>query len=595
MLLLKDKRIWLLLGLTLLLIGVALSLYLVQQSQENRSRASAASQLYFSPNSSTNAPIAAKPNDIVSLDVMLEPGENTISGVRLTINYDPQKFAPASGDQSFVVNLEKFPEIRTQPTISNGSIMVSVSTGSLPTDVIQAQAKVGTLKLRVLNNAPGGIGVINFGSGTVITSIDINSTASENVLSATKPATVEIEGPTPTITYTPTPTPTLTPTPTRTPTPTPTTKPGTPKLTCSPTTVKITPSGQTLQATLVDGNGKPLSGKTIVWTHSGSTVVLNPANGTTTTDAAGIAKITATVPVWDAPFQEIITAEVKDLTAVTSKVSCQISASAEILTPSPSNVSKTTLLITAFLHGIGSAGDNVKPTDSSGSNKNPKQKERDYTLELFPLDEAKAQKDRDLNCAQKITCINGQQYPTSCGARNGDKPLGLCKNNTGGGGQIIISDPCEAFGKCSNNPNLKPIKLTGKMSYDVPTGTYKVKLDATNIPNGKYRAVLTIPGFLARETFDYFQMRKGTTITLPDFVLVNGDVNRDNKLTAPISKKDINILDYNLIASCYTVAPVPTRCSTDMAQKTDLDDDGDNDEFDLNLFLREISVQAGDQ
>ncbi|MBE7484009.1 MAG: hypothetical protein HS104_29085 [Polyangiaceae bacterium] len=33
---------------------------------------------------------------------------------------------------------------------------------------------------------------------------------------------------------------------------------------------------------------------------------------------------------------------------------------------------------------------------------------------------------RDQVCAQVLTCLNGQQYPTACGPSNCDEPIGPC-------------------------------------------------------------------------------------------------------------------------------------------------------------------------
>ncbi|MDW8249888.1 MAG: hypothetical protein RMJ98_11375 [Myxococcales bacterium] len=34
---------------------------------------------------------------------------------------------------------------------------------------------------------------------------------------------------------------------------------------------------------------------------------------------------------------------------------------------------------------------------------------------------------KDKVCAQALTCVEGQMYPTACGPSNGDKPLGPCE------------------------------------------------------------------------------------------------------------------------------------------------------------------------
>lgn len=413
--------------MTLLLVGVALSLYLVQLSQDDRSRASASTRLYFLPNSSQAVPITADPGDTLSLDVMIVPGQNLVSGVRLIIAYDPQKFAPVSEADPFTVNAAVFKTTLQKPTVFSGRLMLSVSINAdKPTEALQTQDKVGTLKLRVLERASGGVTPVTFGPETIITAVDAGSGASENVLSSSQPALVSIAGQAPTNTPTPPPADTPTPTPSVSMTPTSTPKPGTP---------------------------------------------------TTTT--------TNTPP------------------------------------PKPGDPS---LQLTAIFHAIGAGGDNVD-SNNSGSNKNPKHTSRPFTLELYTI---------------------------------------------GGGGG-------------AEKP--KVITLKGNLTYDKAAGTYTASVNSQSVPGGDYRVRLKVDSYLARSTVGAVSIRQNQQTKLPPFVLITGDVNNDNKLS---------LLDYNLIASCYAVPPVPTACKADMAQRADLDDDGDNDEFDTNYFIRELSIQTGD-
>lgn len=78
----------------------------------------------------------------------------------------------------------------------------------------------------------------------------------------------------------------------------------------------------------------------------------------------------------------------------------------------------------------------------------------------------------------------------------------------------------------------------------------------------------------------------GTTMELPNISLVTGDVNDDNKL---------NILDYNFLYGCYQTDIFPTARSCDAVKKraTDLNDEGNVNMYDINLFIRELSVQPG--
>ena len=74
-----------------------------------------------------------------------------------------------------------------------------------------------------------------------------------------------------------------------------------------------------------------------------------------------------------------------------------------------------------------------------------------------------------------------------------------------------------------------------------------------------------------------------TTNVIPQLAMVNGDANGDGVL---------DIQDYNMIQGCVSDFGVaPTDCDSTRAAKSDLDDDGKVSIFDLNLFIRELSVQ----
>lgn len=77
----------------------------------------------------------------------------------------------------------------------------------------------------------------------------------------------------------------------------------------------------------------------------------------------------------------------------------------------------------------------------------------------------------------------------------------------------------------------------------------------------------------------------GQNNKLSDAILVAGDVVSDNKL---------NILDYNILIGCYSDLAPATACN-DIQKKnsSDLNDDGAVNQFDYNLFIREIATQPG--
>jgi hypothetical protein len=229
MLVLREKKTLALILLAVLFIGISLVIFVLQRSTDDRSRATAATTLSFLPSSSAGAPIQKIPGEVVSLDVMINPGINLVSQIRLFITYDSTKLGIPTDGIFFTPNSTAFPTLNQSPTIvSSGKIGVSLSTGTDPSKLVTTTTKVGTLKLRTLAaTVTGTPTIIRFDTNTLVLSAGSESQATENVLSSTSPAYVAIIGPTPTPspTLVPTATPTRTPTPTFTPTPTPTTIP----------------------------------------------------------------------------------------------------------------------------------------------------------------------------------------------------------------------------------------------------------------------------------------------------------------------------------------------------------------------------------
>lgn len=209
---LKNKQLAGIGVLVLLLVGLPVTIFLTQQSQETRSRATASTTLYFTPSTTTTTPLQKNVGETVTYDVMIDPGSNLPSLVKLHLQYDTTKFQVA-GPSSFVVNTAAFPTTLEGPIVSNGNVYVSVSIGSDGTKAIQQVTKVGTLTLTTLAPTTTAPTLLSFGDKAQVLSIAANDQANENVLSTTTPAYTSIVAAT-------TPTPTLFPTPTMPPTPT---------------------------------------------------------------------------------------------------------------------------------------------------------------------------------------------------------------------------------------------------------------------------------------------------------------------------------------------------------------------------------------
>jgi hypothetical protein len=55
----------------------------------------------------------------------------------------------------------------------------------------------------------------------------------------------------------------------------------------------------------------------------------------------------------------------------------------------------------------------------------------------------------------------------------------------------------------------------------------------------------------------------------------------------------INILDYNILMGCYSDLSPAINCPAGEEKRADITDDGAVNQFDYNLFLRELINRGG--
>lgn len=234
----SAKKLLLIGFAVVLLIAIPLTVYILQQQQEVRSQAQAATNLTFLPPTSQVSPLQKNVDDVFSLDATVDPSTNLVSFVRLEIQYDPTKLATSSaqGADAFTPNTIAFPSILEGPIYEEGRIAVTLSVGSDPTKAIQTTTKIGTINFKALA-ATDTPTQVTYGVNTQVLSIGSSDQASENVLSSKSPAVIQISGdgtttptPSPIVTVTPTPTVSLSPSPILSPSPT-----ATPSLSITPT------------------------------------------------------------------------------------------------------------------------------------------------------------------------------------------------------------------------------------------------------------------------------------------------------------------------------------------------------------------------
>jgi len=199
----SGKKILLLGFIIVLLIAIPLIIYLITQ-QKAKTTSVPSTSLYFSPTAQS-----ANVNDSVSFDVNINPGANQVSFVKILIFYDATKLA--TDGAGFTVNTAAFPSVLQPPTYEAGTILVTLSTGSNPDNVIKQQTKIGTLVFKALAPTDAAPTQVTFGNQTQVLAAQSKDQFNENLLSSTSLATVNISGvaaaaPTPTETPLPTPT-----------------------------------------------------------------------------------------------------------------------------------------------------------------------------------------------------------------------------------------------------------------------------------------------------------------------------------------------------------------------------------------------------
>jgi Mg-chelatase subunit ChlD len=136
----------------------------------------------------------------------------------------------------------------------------------------------------------------------------------------------------------------------------------------------------------------------------------------------------------------------------------------------------------------------------------------------------------------------------------------------------------------TNNTLVKQVDST--ITYDPTSGSFKGSFDlGTTFPAGKYSFKVASEHYLHRLIPGLITVSANKNNVLPTVSLISGDTNSDNKL---------DILDYNMIVDCYSDYLAPVACDSSKKTAADLTDDGNVNQFDNNLFDRELSVQFGD-
>lgn len=518
--LIRNHGLLALVGLLGILIGIAALLFLVSQPQDTRSRAAAASKLYFTPATSSTKPLTVKPGETVSFDLMVDPGSNLVDTIRAVIDYDPTLLGIPDNGMFFIPNEKVFPKKIQPPTLIGHKIGFTISAGTQD-KIVTTPQKVGTVVLKTLKSTKGSPVMISLGNESAILSVGAEAQYAENVLSSTVPAYIIISAPTPTPSHTPTPTPV----------------PGNPTITCTPQSVILSDQYQNITVTLKEATGTPIANKTINWSSTGTI----QASGTSTTNSQGQASLSVGVSLTDTVTRKG-TIIAKYPLSNNQVISCSVQAESRPITPTPTATPTPTLTPTPIpgetklkleiqLHGIGVSGDNVVP------------------------------------------------YPEEC-HRTGSGVSDSCLSN-----QKPLHETRELTVDIIDQQNKIVKTITVPMTYTFAKGAFDATVSlGMNWMSGVYDIRVYTPKYLSRHLTQNITIAKESQVSIPAFDLVSSDVNLDDK---------IDILDWNMIAACYTFPGIPTTCSAQQIEQVDTDDDNDVDDYDLNLFRRDLSSRSG--
>jgi hypothetical protein len=136
-----------------------------------------------------------------------------------------------------------------------------------------------------------------------------------------------------------------------------------------------------------------------------------------------------------------------------------------------------------------------------------------------------------------------------------------------------------------NSSNIEIANKLGQVIYNPGNGNFTGTVDlGTSIPTGNYTIKVKSNNYLRKSASGIYAIALNANLNVPAITLVTGDSNDDNQL---------NILDYNIILGCYSDLGPASFCDQTRKDSSDLTDDGNVNQYDYNLFLREISVQRG--
>lgn len=205
----KSKVIWVVLGSLVLIAGLVTGVMLVSRNQDLRNRAAPATSFSITPSSQNKTA-----GESFNFAVVMDTGQNQVSGMDIVINFDPQVFQVDGINKGG--QLADFIQIISSIDSSTGKISYSAYTAD-PTKALNgSNISILTVAAQVKSGVSGGTYDFTFHSSSAAAGLG----EGQNVLTGTTLGSVVVAGATSEPTATPTSTPTQAPGGTPTPTPT---------------------------------------------------------------------------------------------------------------------------------------------------------------------------------------------------------------------------------------------------------------------------------------------------------------------------------------------------------------------------------------
>jgi hypothetical protein len=125
----------------------------------------------------------------------------------------------------------------------------------------------------------------------------------------------------------------------------------------------------------------------------------------------------------------------------------------------------------------------------------------------------------------------------------------------------------------------------GLVTFNSTSGYFEGLISlGSSIASGPYTVKVKTDQFLRTIVPGIQNLVANQSVNLPKTALIGGDINSDNQL---------NILDYNILMGCYSDLSPAISCAAGDEVKADITDDGAVNQFDYNLFLRELINRGG--